>query len=423
MSAQPPQGSEPARAADPSAPDPSGLSFWSAPAEQEPARPEPRPPRYGQASIADLLSSAAGALGAEGFDDVLGLPQAQRIVVVLVDGLGLEQLAARSGCAPFLRGAQDLGELDAAFPSTTASSLAALGTGQPVGVHGLTGYDSFSPELGVAVNMLGGWDERVDPLHWQPTPTVLQRLEDQDIDAVTVSRGKFRDSALTRAALRGGRFVAAEGVFARTRAAQENLRAGRRALMYFYWDDLDKTGHRHGWGSTQWSEALEELDSSLRRLVSALPKETAVVLSADHGMVDVPPEGRRDVSVLPGLLQDVRSSAGEPRCLQLHLRETASAQERLELLDGLRSRWEASELGPRVLVRTREELVEADWFGPAGQLRPEVLGRIGDLVVIPREEDLALHDLSRIGHRTLAMVGQHGAMTSAETRVPLLRLA
>lgn len=420
MSAQPPVGP---RDAAPSEPDPSGLSFWSPPAEEHTARAEPRPPRYGQASIAEVLSSAAGALGAEGFHDVLGLPRAQRIVVVLVDGLGAEQLAARSGYAPFLRGAQNLGELDAAFPSTTASSLAALGTGAPVGVHGLTGYDSYCPELGTAVNMLGNWDDRVDPLRWQPTPTVLQRLADQDIDAVTVSRGKFRDSALTRAALRGGRFVGAEGVFARTRAAQENLRAGRRALMYFYWDDLDKIGHRHGWGSPQWSEALEELDSSLRRLVSALPQDTAVVLSADHGMVDVPPEGRRDISALPGLLDDVRTTAGEPRCLQLHLRETGSPDERRELLAGLRARWERSELGQRVRVGTREELVDDGWFGPAERLRPEVLGRIGDLVITPRDEDLALHDLSRIGHRTLGMVGQHGAVTSAETRVPLLRLA
>lgn len=397
--------------------------LWAVP-EQPSQQPAPvRPPRYGARSIADVLSSGAAAIGAEGFRNVLGLPRAQRVVVVLVDGLGVEQLAARSSYAPFLRSAQDLGELDAAFPSTTASSLASLGTGLPVGAHGLTGYDSYSPQLGETVNMLGGWDERVDPRSWQPHDTVLQRVQDQGIDAVTVSRGKFQASALTEAALRGGRFVGAEGVFARTKAAQESLQAGRRSLMYFYWDDLDKTGHRHGWGSQEWTHELEELDSSLRRLCARLPQDTVVVLSADHGMVDVPPEGRVDLTGVPGLLDDVRTSAGEPRCLQLHLGPVESTDRRLELQQLVRRRWEDSELGDRVRVQTREQLIDDGWFGPADSLRPEVLGRIGDLVITPLGEDLALHDLSRIGPQTLRMVGQHGGMTPAETRVPLLRLA
>lgn len=400
-----------------------GADFWAVPPQQEPEQAAARPPRYGARSIADVMTSAAAAIGAEGFDDVLGIPASQRVVVVLVDGLGLEQLEARSSYAPFLRGAEDLGELDAAFPSTTASSLASLGTGLPVGVHGLTGYDSYSPQLGEAVNMLGGWDPRVEARAWQPHDTVLQRLEAQGLDAVTVSRGKFRDSALTRAALRGGRFVSADGVFARTKAAQENLRAGQRGVMYFYWDDLDKTGHRHGWGSSEWIHELEELDSSLRHLCSRLPQDTSVVLTADHGMVDVPREGRVDLMEIPGLLDDVRTSAGEPRCLQLHLEPSGTPEQRLERQERVRQRWEASVLGERVRVQTREQLLEAGWFGPVEALRPEVIGRIGDVVITPLEDDLALHDLSRIGAQTLGMVGQHGAMTPAETRVPLLRLS
>lgn len=400
-----------------------GADFWAVPPQQEPQQAAARPPRYGSRSIADVMTSAAAAIGAEGFDDVLGIPASQRVVVVLVDGLGAEQLEARSSYAPFLRGAEDLGELDAAFPSTTASSLASLGTGLPVGVHGLTGYDSYSPQLGEAVNMLGGWDPRVEARAWQPHDTVLQRLEAQGVDAVTVSRGKFRDSALTRAALRGGRFVSADGVFARTKAAQENLRAGQRGVMYFYWDDLDKTGHRHGWGSSEWIHELEELDSSLRRLCSRLPQDTSVVLTADHGMVDVPREGRVDLMEIPGLLDDVRTSAGEPRCLQLHLEPSGTPEQRLERQERVRQRWEASVLGERVRVQTREQLLEAGWFGPVEALRPEVIGRIGDVVITPLEDGLALHDLSRIGAQTLGMVGQHGAMTPAETRVPLLRLS
>lgn len=382
----------------------------------------PAGPRYGSRSVADVLGSAAAVLGVPGCQNVLDLPSAQRVVVVLVDGLGLEQLQARFGYAPLLRKAPLLMELDAAFPTTTAASLASLGTATPVGVHGLTGYDSYSPELGEAVNMLGNWDRRVDPSTWQPVPTVLQRAEQAGIDAVTVSRKKFRQSALTTAALRGGRFVGADTAPARVRAALENLTAGKRCLMYFYWDDLDKTGHASGWQSERWSEHLEELDGALRTLAAGVPKNTLVVLTADHGMVDVPRDGRLDVSGIPGLLDDVQTTFGEPRCLQLRLNPQDSDSARQELQSQVIQRWR-DEFGASVHAATREQLIHGGWYGAPEAVRAEVVGRIGDVVLVPAEVDMALHDIARIGGNTLSMVGQHGGLSRAESAVPLVGVA
>lgn len=381
----------------------------------------PPAPDYGHRSVADLLGSAAAAVGADGYQNVLGLPPAERVVVVLVDGLGLEQLIARYGYAPMLRNSPMLQQLDAAFPTTTASSLASLGTGTPVGVHGLTGYDSYSPELGKPVNMLGNWDPLVDPMAWQPLPTVLQGAQDAGVDTVTVSRERFRSSALTQAALRGGRFIGADSPQARVRAASENLSAHTRSLMYLYWDDLDKTGHHSGWQSTAWAEQVEELDSSMRRLVAGVPRNTLVVLTADHGMVDVPRRGRIDVSAIPGLLDGVDTTFGEPRCLQLRLTPTDTAEQRRDLQEQVIQRW-TREFGDQVHVATREQLVDGGWYGPAARIREQVLGRIGDVVLLPATAEVAFHDIARIGANTLEMVGQHGALTSAERAVPLIAL-
>ena len=51
-------------------------------------------PGYGRSTLADLLPSLAAHLGVPGAQDVLGLPDAERYLVVLVDGLGAAQLAA-----------------------------------------------------------------------------------------------------------------------------------------------------------------------------------------------------------------------------------------------------------------------------------------------------------------------------------------
>lgn len=354
------------------------------------------------------MASAAAAVGVPGLENALGLPGARRYVVVLADGLGARLLAERSGHAPTLRRGRSLGELDAAFPTTTAVSLASLGTGMAPGRHGMMGYDVLDPERDRVVNMLGGWDPGVDPRAWQPWPTVFERGE-AAVDVVTVSKPRFRDSELTRACLRGGRFVGAEGIHARTAAVADQLHEGTPALVYLYWDELDKVAHRYGWRSDPWLRALEEFDSALGRLVRGLPADTRVLLSADHGMVDVAPERRIDVSAVTGLLEGVRHTAGEPRAVQLHTEPGTDPGE-------VAARWQ-EHFGADVWTATREHLAAAGYFGVDPD--PRALARAGDAWVLARA-DLALYDVSRVGTKPLNMVGQHGSLTDAERLVPAL---
>ena len=389
----------------------------------------PAAPRYGTDSVADVLVSAASRLrpvaeGAGGFEDRLGLSGRleaaglpagpyRNVCVVLVDGLGESLLSGSLGHAPSLRRAAHLGTLDAALPSTTAASLAALGTGEPAGRTGMVGYDVVDPERGVVVNQLSGWDPQVVPEQWQPLPTVFERLEGI-ADPVTVSMGTYEGSPLTRAALRGGRFEAARSTLARVTRATDILSTRSPNFMYLYWGELDQVGHRHGCGSDRWLEALEDLDSGLRRLAARTGEETLLLLTADHGMVDVAPEDRIDYGAMPELLDGVRLTAGEPRMVQLHLEDPGDRARR----DRLVQAWGAA-FGDRAWILDRDELIEAGYFG-AG-MRPGVRERIGDLIVAAHGP-LALYDLRRTRPAALEMVGQHGSWTEAERSVPLLAL-
>ena len=124
---------------------------------------------------------------------------------------------------------------------------------------------------------------------------------------------------MTQAALRGGRFIAASTPHARTAAAAEAMLGAESSLMYFYVNDLDKAGHRYGCQSAQWEHQLEELDATVRRLNASLPPGTTVLLTADHGMLDVPESQRFDYSAEPALIDGVRHTAGEPRMVHLYL--------------------------------------------------------------------------------------------------------
>jgi hypothetical protein len=368
-----------------------------------------------------VLGSAAASIGVPGFENALGLPQARRVCVVLADGLGRGLLKQKTAHTPFLRGIIQQGQgavpvwLDAAFPSTTAASLASLGTGLAPGQHGLVGYDVLDPAQDKVVNMLGNWDAGVDPQLWQPFPTVFERASDH-VAVTTVSLPQFGGSPMTQAALRGGSFVSGTTSHARTAAAAEVMADAESALMYFYVNDLDKAGHRYGAQSPQWEHQLEELDATVKRLDATLPAGTTVLVTADHGMLDVPESQRIDYSADPALVDGVRHTAGEPRMVHLYLEDDGTkggdgdaARERL--LAAWRARF-----GERIWAFTREEAMAAGLFGT---VRPEVTGRVGDVMVAARDA-LAFYDTRRVRPTAMEVVGQHGSLTKAEREVPLL---
>jgi Type I phosphodiesterase / nucleotide pyrophosphatase len=379
----------------------------------------PPAPAFGRRSVAEVLTSAAASLGVDGFANTLGLPPASRVCVVLADGLGRNLLKQKSAHTPFLRSVMQAGQgevpvwLDSTFPSTTAAALASFGTGLPPGQHGMVGYDVLDPAQDKVVNMLGNWDANVDPLAWQPHPTVFERAAGS-VTVTTVSLPQFGDSPMTRAALRGGNFVSAVTAHARTAAAAEAMAAAGPALMYFYVNELDKAGHRFGCQSEQWEHQLEELDATVKRLNSSLPAGTTVLLTADHGMLDVPEQQRIDYAADPSLIEGVRHTAGEPRMVHLYLDDPADAGANERLLTAWRTRF-----GDRIWAFSREDAIAAGLLGPVS---PAVGPRIGDVMIAARDA-LALYDTRRVRPAAMEVVGQHGSLTKAEREVPLLCFA
>ena len=367
-------------------------------------------PDYRGRSLSGVLPAAAAALGVEVPDgarrrDQLGLPRADRVCVVLVDGLGQENLAERSGHAPFLRSLLTGKALHAGYPSTTAASMGSFGTGTNPGRTGMLGYTVRNPRSGALANLVS-WTNLPAAAEWQREPTVLEVLVDAGVAVTSVGPKKFHGSGLTEAALRGGAHHSAEALSDRVDAAARLLRDP--GLVYLYWGDVDKTGHHHGWGSWQWGDALSTLDSELARLARILPAGTTLLITADHGMVDVDPRLRWNVAEEPELAAQVPLTSGEPRALHLHLDADADPEV-------VRDRWQ-DVLGRYAVVLTRDEAVGAGLFGPVTEhVRPV----IGDLVVATAGRATVADSRSQTP-ASLELIGVHGSLTSTELRVPLL---
>ncbi len=354
-------------------------------------------------SLADVVPNCLEAIA--GRPGRLGLPRVDKAVVVVVDGLGHGPLAAHAGHARTLaRRLPHDAAIGAGFPTTTVAALATLTTGEPAGRHGLVGYRVYDPSHDRVVNQLSGW-EGLDPASWQRMPTLFERAGAEGVRAVAITHPRYVDSAFTRAVLRGAQFVGATDAAARVASLESALGEAGPALIYYYVPDLDVAGHAKGMASSDWVESLERLDGEVGAALALLGAHHGLMVTADHGMVDVPGHAHR---IVPDALREgVRHIAGEPRCLQLHLEPNVDA-------DALVERWRAAE-GKRAWIATRDEAIAAGWFGAVDA---EVRPRIGDVLVAARGDHAYYADADDTARR---MVGQHGSLTPAETAVPLLR--
>lgn len=379
----------------------------------------PVPPRYGDASVADLLPDVLATLTGH-TPRLLPLPEGVRAVIVLVvDGLGRHNLDDHLDLAPTLAAAGGP-TLDAPFPTTTATSLSCIGTGRPPGGHGITGYSLAVPSSDRPLitltwtwdRQMGGDDARSDvpPESIQTEATVFDRAREVGVRPVTVLRPEFATSGLTRAGLRGGDVLAAieltTGLDAALAAATEH---GGRTLAYVHHGDLDAIGHLASPSSDPWCEELARIDGELARFRERLPADVALVVTADHGMVHVPEAGFVELTEHPELLDGVRVLTGDGRARQLHVQPGAA--------DAVLDIWR-DHVGDRGHVVTRDEAVTAGWFGP---LRDEaVRATIGDVLVVAEAPVAWVHrDADLFGGR---LPGLHAGLTRREVEVPALVL-
>ena len=376
-------------------------------------------PNYGDAGLSCVLPSVAASLGvppvaqeaaADAQEDggrLIDLPAADRAVVVLVDGLGERLLARRGGHAPFLRRLAGEGHrLTCGFPSTTATSMGTFGTGLPPGAHGLVGYEVLDPPRDLTFNELS-WENGPDPRRWQPSATVFERAAQAGVAVTMIGPNYFEGSGLTTAALRGARFRGARDLPGRVEAALTALRESPRALVYLYWGELDKVGHVRGCDSWQWGDELEAIDRALAELAARLPRGTALHVTADHGMVDVPHEHRLDVAHEPALSAGVRHVAGEARAPQLFCRPGA--------IDDVVAAWRETH-GDRAWVLPRDEVAR---LGCCGPITATVRPRSGEIVVAMRDLTAVVDSRSQ-RPELISLLGLHGSLTDDEIAVPLL---
>ncbi|WP_336029727.1 alkaline phosphatase family protein [Geodermatophilus sp. FMUSA9-8] len=372
-------------------------------------------PAYGDRTLADVLPGVATALGVA--VDRAGLPPdplglttalggARRVAVLLVDGLGAQLLRDHAHLAPTLAALTGpAGDLDAPCPSTTPVSLTTLGTGVPPGGHGVLGFVTAVPGEDRLLNHVA-WTDDPDPRDWQPRPTVFEQAAAAGLPVTAVAPYAYNGSGLSTAAYRGATYSGTVSAGDLSAVLLQSLALAPAGLVYGYTPELDLTGHVRGVDSDSWRMQLALVDRVVEQVVDGLPDDAALLVTADHGMLDVPVHTRVDVDDEPALLDGVALLAGEPRARYVHAVPGAAA----DVLDAWRG-----VLGDRAWVAGRGEAVASGVFG---DVDAALAGRIGDVVALARGPWAITASGAEPGPSRLA--AYHGSLTPAEVAIPLL---
>jgi hypothetical protein len=327
--------------------------------------------------------------------------EAEQVVLLVVDGLGWNQLSTRNALTPTL-GAMQGGPITTVAPSTTATALTSITTGLPPGEHGVVGY-RMAVE-GEVLNVLR-WSTPQGDARATIPPTKVQSqpaFEGQRSPAVT--RAEFAASGFTLAHLDQVRFTGYRTLGTLVSEVARLAHEGE-PFVYAYYEGLDKVSHEYGLGAP-YDEELRWIDQLVATLLERLPRGAVLLVTADHGQVEV---GDNVLPLPSDVVTHVALQSGEGRFRWLHAR-AGRADALLDAAGDL--------LGEHAWVRSREAAIAEGWYGPI--VTEAAAGRLGD-VLLAAKGDVAFDDPADTGPYVL--VGRHGSLTEDEVLVPLLAAA
>ena len=383
-------------------------------------------PSYRDGSIVNLMQSILTGLGASGAGDVHGhlrdlgpeeVADARHVVLLVIDGLGAVQL--ESGPAPALRDSLR-GTMTSVFPSTTATAVTTFLTGLSPVEHAVTGWFMWLREFGSVIAPLPFTPRArrtnltelgLAPAEVFTGPSVFERVR---ADCHAVQPADLIDSVYSQAHTR----AAAPRGFKRLDQLVDAIvdivrNARRRTYVSAYWPVLDTLSHKFGASSARARRHLAKIDAHFDRLRAALAETgTLLVVTADHGFIDIRAESCLDASAIPGLDPMLALSlCGEPRVAYCYVRDDSHADFVQRAGEGL--------AGAARVVESAS-MIANGWFGLA-EPHPRLHERVGDYALVMRD-DYAIRD--RIaGEKRFRHIGVHGGVSREEMRVPLVVIA
>ncbi len=374
------------------------------------------------------------------FGDI-DVDSADRVILILLDGFGYREWLKRSseGFVKAMTVKGHVRPITTVFPSTTAAALTSLSTGLTPQEHGLPEWFVYFRELDMIIATLPFspmGDPGRDTLSGVADPKILfsgepfyERLAREGIKSHTFQNRSIADSVYSRMSLKGSEthpYVSSSDLMAMVRRQVEA--ASSPSFFYVYWSFVDTIEHKFGPNTDESSMEASTISyviqkGLIERVDSKVAKKTLVIVTADHGQVNVSPKATLYLNRFRRVVRNFERSAagnpilpaGSPRDVFLHVSEVEETRAYL-----------SAKLRGRATTLATEDAMEMGLFG---QNRPakRFQDRVGDLIILPHKKDTIWYnyrkDLRRIRqYRAQSgrfdLLGHHGGLSKDEMMIP-----
>ncbi|MBU0677000.1 MAG: alkaline phosphatase family protein [Verrucomicrobia bacterium] len=379
-------------------------------------------PDYNGGSIVNLLSSLIHAKGGISPHSELGslsaasLASSERIVYLCVDGLGLHQLKkfVESGGGQSFFAGREYQTISTVFPATTAAAVTCFSTGVTPAEHAIPGWFVHLQDVGVVTAILPGttrtgmpvFPEDHDLSAYLKIPSYVETVKAK---TVLVHPSHLLESKFTNACTRWQKKRGHTSLLELEQQIVGFANEAEPGLAFAYWPDYDMLCHEAGCFADRTVNHLAEIDKVLGRIAGQIEGTgTTLIVTADHGLVDVPAENLVRMSDIPGFMDSLTIiPSGDAR----HVSCFVKPYKVRAFLDIV-----SKKLYRACMCIAREDLVASGVYGP-GKQHPALLNRIGDYVLLARNGWGFDHALAGSGPSDL--IGNHGGMSEDEMLVPL----
>ena len=356
--------------------------------------------------LSDVLKSVMTST--RGAKNPLQLSPVESAIVLMVDGLGAHNLRQGAGHARFLNSALLVNKPSSTvFPTTTAAALTSFATGTLPSEHGFVGYRVFDRERARVQNLLSGWDSFEASDGWRNGIPLSESDSSVGLTLSFVGPAAYSSSGFTNVMMPSATYVSAQTIEDRVSKAIE-IASKPKQVVYLYVPELDQLAHSLGVNSYQWLELLERLDSEVAKLSGRISKKTGLIVTADHGIVDVRPESQIELSELE--LPQLKFVGGDTRAAFVYLQSDSDAAVAKVALQ--------EQLGATCWVAGLDELIEAGWVSSP---RVAATARYPEVFVLAKKA-VAVYHREFSSPKSYNMVGHHGSITPEELSIPLLKL-
>ncbi len=359
----------------------------------------------------------------------------KNIIYIIVDGLGTENIKNFEGS--ITKNLEELGlAAHSSFPTLTGTNMVSLSTGLTPAVHGVIGANIYHEKLRTEYHTISGmYLNNGNPQSVLTNDSVTEymlghpftiRLKELGADSNILLPVEYTSVGLVSFICQGLSPKFYKNPQEILQIAGELLRKDNQQVISIYMGYPDHTAHNYGVNSSEYHQSVkltEQVIDALREHPSVISGETMILLSSDHGHMQV--KRPKFVTGLKQLQNDGIKLSSSGRTLHVYTSDVGDKTfEKLSELIGnfgiVVSQEEAFKLAGNGILSV-DEVIKAEH---SKEGKKHYIGlvenRLGQYVILMKPEvQLIVPEIIKFGDYISPLKSEHGSLSKEELFVPV----